>query len=108
MPSPSRHLYAAKEMRWSTSRACLPLKNMNCCANRSSFSAYKPDEQKRLRQLHEQIQEDARCEELRGIMERYYEWYKLLPAFSRDELTDSSPDEQRIKLIKKLIAEEQS
>jgi hypothetical protein len=68
---------------------------------------FKPEERDRLRQLHDEIQQDP---ELRGIMERYYEWYnsRLLSDFSRAELTDASSSEKRIQLIKKFIADQES
>jgi hypothetical protein len=61
--------------------------------------------QERLRQLHQQIQEDANAQELRGILSRYYEWWKLLPNYSRAELTELSAAD-RIQWIEKRLHEE--
>jgi hypothetical protein len=57
--------------------------------------------------LYEQIQQDERPEELRGIMDRYYEWFKLLPSYSRADLTELSAV-KRIEWITKRLQEEQT
>ena len=74
---------------------------------RNSYDGLDVAEQNRLRRLHEQIQKDERPDELRGIMNRYYEWYKLLPSYSRSELTSLS-SEKRIEWIKDRLREDQS
>ncbi len=55
--------------------------------------------QNQLQQLHKQIQADQHGDELRGIMDRYYEWFKLLPPYYRLELPHLSANE-RIEWIK--------
>ena len=62
------------------------------------FTRLEPAEQKQLRQLHAQMQTDSNAEELRGIMNRYYEWFKSLPSYYRLELPHMTAEE-RIKWI---------
>jgi hypothetical protein len=71
------------------------------------FTRLEPDAQNQLRQLHEQILTDAHAEELRGIMNRYYEWFKLLPSYYRLELSHLSADE-KIKWINNYKQKEQT
>ena len=71
-----------------------------------SFTRLEPAEQNQLRQLHEQIQADAHAEELRGIMDHYYEWFKLLPSYYRLELPHMTAKE-RIEWITKHKQQEQ-
>ena len=71
------------------------------------FANLDRTEQNRLRHLHEQIQEDKNPDELRDVMNRYYEWYKSLPPYNRPELA-SLPAEERIQLIKLYKQEEQT
>jgi hypothetical protein len=73
---------------------------------RERFAGSGPDEQNRLRKLHEQIQKDEHADELRGIMNRYYEWYRLLPPYSRPESTLSA--EKRMDWIKDRKQKEQT
>jgi hypothetical protein len=65
----------------------------------NSFVHLSPDVQKELRKLHEQIRTDAHADELRGIMDRYYEWFKLLPSYYKLELPHLTAKE-RIEWIK--------
>jgi hypothetical protein len=72
-----------------------------------SFSGMGPAEQDLMRQLHKQIEED-KDDDLRGVMERYYEWYsKTLLPYSQYTLTQL-PAEKRIEWIKKRRQEEQA
>ena len=73
---------------------------------RERFAGLGPDEQNRLRELHEQIQKDDEADELRGITNRYYKWYRLLPSYSRPELTLSA--EKRMAWIKDRKQKEQT
>ena len=70
------------------------------------FEALDPAEQQRLRELHEHLEKDADAEQLRQIMQRYHEWLKTLPAYSRAELADLNPAD-RVKWIQKRMQEEQ-
>ena len=71
------------------------------------FALLDPAEQNRLRHLHEQIQEDKNPDELRDVMNRYYEWYKSLPSYNRPELANL-PAEERMQRIKFYKQEEQT
>jgi len=68
------------------------------------FARLSPEEQERLRRLHDEIDEAPDAEQLRQIMERYYEWYKALPPYQRAELNELPPAE-RVKRIKALKQE---
>jgi hypothetical protein len=69
------------------------------------FAAFKPEEQQRIRQLHQEIEDSPDAEQLRRAMHAYCEWLKSLPAYRRAELADLKPD-QRIKRIQELRAAE--
>jgi len=69
------------------------------------FAAIDPAEQRRLRQLHEQLQRDPDAERLRQLMHRYCEWLKTLPAYSRAELADLNPADS-VKWIKNRVQED--
>jgi hypothetical protein len=71
------------------------------------FTRLEPAEQKQLRQLDEQIHTDAHADELRGIMNRYYEWFKLLPSYYRLDLPHMTAEE-RIKWIRDYKQKEQT
>ncbi len=75
-----------------------PAQKAELVQKRKTFAGLGLDGQNQLRQLHEQIQTDPR-EELWGVMERYYEWFKLLPSYYRLELSHLS-DKGRIEWIK--------
>jgi hypothetical protein len=72
-----------------------------------SFTGLQGDEQYRLRQLHEQIQQDEHRDELLGVMERYSEWCKSLSGYSRDTLALLSP-EKRLEWVVNRRQEEQT
>lgn len=69
------------------------------------FRAFSPAEQQRLRQLHEQIQNDPDADRLRRIMQAYCRWLKSLPAYRRAELLNLEPAE-RIERIRQIRDEE--
>ncbi|MGA2797947.1 MAG: hypothetical protein ABSE63_10230 [Thermoguttaceae bacterium] len=71
------------------------------------FAHLLPAVQNQLQQLHEQIHADAHAEELRGIMDRYYEWFKLLPSYYRLELPHMT-SEERFKWIRDYKQKEQT
>ncbi len=71
------------------------------------FASLDPAKQEQLWQLYEQIQRDPHADDLRGIMHAYYEWWKSLPAYGRDELT-ALPAAERIKWINKRLQEDQA
>jgi hypothetical protein len=69
------------------------------------FARLDPAEQKRLRELNEQLERDPNAERLKKTMYRYYEWLKTLPLSQRIELSGLPPAE-RVERIKKLLQEQ--
>lgn len=65
------------------------------------FQTFKPQERERLRNLHHDIEKDPGCDELRRVMDRYYDWLKTLSSYQLMELRKLSPEEriQRIKTL---------
>lgn len=72
--------------------------------DREQFQALSPEEQQRIRQLHEQLDADPEGEQLRQIMHRYCRWLATLPSYRRAELLELGP-EDRIEQIKQLKEE---
>jgi hypothetical protein len=70
------------------------------------FDRLSPDQQDRLRQLHEKLSKDPQSARLRQIMVRYGEWLKTLPSGQRAELLSMLPD-QRIAQIKKYTEQQE-
>jgi hypothetical protein len=69
------------------------------------FYGLDPDQRERLRRLHQAIDSDPQAERLRGIMTRYANWLKTLPAGERAELL-SLPPEERIARIRDLLQQQ--
>src|SRR5690606_3079480 len=68
------------------------------------FEALTPDEQQRLRELHEQLATAPDGERLRTIALNYYAWQKSLQAIERAELQNPSlPPSERVARVKKLL-----
>jgi hypothetical protein len=65
------------------------------------FAALGDAEQKKLRQLHRQIENHPHSDELRDVMKRYCEWFDKLEPHERYQLRGLSPEE-RIKEVRKL------
>ncbi len=72
---------------------------------RTRFDALDPAEQKRLRQLNRQIDEDPQGPQLRLVAQRYYAWLKTLPLYRRAELQEL-PLQERVQAIQKALEEE--
>jgi hypothetical protein len=72
---------------------------------RQQFAAMTPDEQERIRRLHEQLQTDAEGEKLRETMVRYGQWLAALPAYSGAQLLELDPAE-RVKQIRQMLQEQ--
>jgi hypothetical protein len=68
------------------------------------LQALDPAEQRRLRQLNRQIEDDPRAEQLRQTAQRYYAWLKTLPMYRRAELQEMPPSE-RLEAIEKALQE---
>ena len=69
------------------------------------FAGLAPAEQQRLRRLAEDMRNDSDSDRLRAIMHSYYEWLKLLPSLTWENLTEGKTDE-RIASVKKRLKEE--
>ena len=69
------------------------------------FHAFKPEERERLRDLHRDIENDPDRDELRRVLDRYYDWLKTLSSYQLMELRKLSCEE-RIERIKTLQQEE--
>jgi hypothetical protein len=67
------------------------------------FQQLKPEEQDRLRRLHEAIERDPRGDELRQVMLHYCEWFKTREAYERAELAGLTPAD-RVAEIKRMVA----
>jgi len=70
-----------------------------------SFRSMTPDQQERLRRLHDRLEQDPQAEELRLVMHRYYQWLKTLKPYQRAELAELAPQD-RVERIKKLVQEQ--
>jgi hypothetical protein len=68
---------------------------------KKQFDALKPEERERIRQLHEQLENDPSGDDLRRVMHAYADWLRSLSTFERDELADLAPAD-RIKEIQQL------
>jgi hypothetical protein len=71
------------------------------------FEALPPEEQKKLRDLHEQLEVDPHGDHLRRVMQRYYDWLKTLSPGERADLRFDSNGQplstaERLAQIKKL------
>ena len=69
------------------------------------FHAFTPEEQERFRELHRDVEHDPDCDELRRVMNRYYDWLKTLSSYQLMELR-RLPAKERIERIKKLQQEQ--
>ena len=70
-----------------------------------SFEKLDPAQQERLRQLHKDLQQDPKSEQLRRVMQGYCKWLKELSPYRRAELLEIEPVE-RIQRIKQICEEE--
>ena len=69
------------------------------------FHAFKPEEREQLRNLHRDIENDPNRDELRRVLDRYYDWLRTLSSYQLMELRKLS-HEERIERIKTLQQEE--
>jgi hypothetical protein len=65
------------------------------------FHAFKPEDREQLRNLHRDIENDPDRDELRRVLDRYYDWLKTLSSYQLMELRKLSPEEriERIKVL---------
>jgi hypothetical protein len=69
------------------------------------FKILAPAEQQRILKLHEALEHDPNGAQLRGLMQRYYEWLKTLPSYRRAELLALDPKE-RVERVKQIYEEQ--
>jgi hypothetical protein len=84
-----------------------PSQKADLLRKQERFADFDPAVREHLNQLCKEIQQAPAADDLMGIMRRYYEWWKSLPAYSRAELSALSSDD-RIKWIKNRLQEEQA
>ena len=72
--------------------------NNDLVRKKRRFDSLSPDQQERLRQLHEQISTDAQAEQLRQTLVLYNEWLKTLTTDQRAELEGLSGEERIAKI----------
>lgn len=70
-----------------------------------SFRTMTPQQQARLRSLHQQLDGDPQAEQLRQVMRRYHEWLKTLKPYQKAELADLPPRE-RVERIKRILQDQ--
>lgn len=72
--------------------------------NEQQFRALSPQEQQRIRDLHDQIESAPDREKLRATMNRYCKWFEAQPPFRRAKLLDKKrPLDERIKTVKEFV-----
>ena len=68
------------------------------------FRALTPQEQQRIRDLHDQIENDPDREKLRATMDRYCKWFETQPLLLRDKLLDKKNTlKERVATVKELV-----
>jgi hypothetical protein len=68
------------------------------------FHALSPQDQQRVRELHEQIENSPDREELRATMDRYCKWFETQPRFRRVKLLDKNmTPQQRVAKVKEFL-----
>ena len=82
-----------------------PAEKKQLLRKQERFAGLKPEEQKRLRELHREVEKDPKADQLRRVMHAYCEWLKSFSAYEREELLDLEPA-KRIERIRELRAEE--
>ncbi len=105
--SPPTAVRAGEDLAQHIKKDLDPNQKADLLQKQSRFIHLDPAEQNQLRQLYEQIRADRGADDLRGIMERYYEWFKSLPSYYRLELTHLTAEE-RIEWIKNYKQKEQT
>ena len=86
--------------------AMAPAQKEELRSKKQQFDRFPPDQQERLRHLHEDICRDPDAERLHHVMLRYNEWLRALPSERRAELYRLPPDE-RLVAIKKTLEEQE-
>jgi len=95
----------AAAQRWQQIENMTPAGKKQLKRQLDRLAAFKSEEQQRIRQLHQEIEDSQDAEQLRRVMHAYCAWLKSLPAYVRAELAELKPPE-RIQRIQELRAEE--
>ncbi len=66
------------------------------------FTALPPEEQQRLREIHDQLSRDPDAAQLQQVLQRYYDWLSMLTAPEQAKIL-SLPADQRIEKIRELV-----
>lgn len=75
--------------------------------NEQQFRALSPQEQQRIRDLHDQIESASDRDRLRAMMNRYDKWSETQPPFRRAMLRDKKKTlKDRIAMVKELLAKQ--
>jgi hypothetical protein len=86
--------------------AMSPAERAELAENQKWFNALDEVERRRIRQLHQDIEQAEDAEQLRQIMHRYCVWLETLPSETRFGLLEM-PTAERLERIKKLLRESQ-
>lgn len=87
--------------------ALSPMEKRDLQQKQTLFDRLSPQEQDRLRQLHAEIQDDQRADQLEKVLEHYAHWLNTLPAGQRAELLSLPPD-QRLAEIKRVLRQQET
>jgi hypothetical protein len=82
-----------------------PAQKLELLDHQEKFLKLPPEEQERLRRLSRDLEKDPQSQELRLVMQRYYDWLKTLPAYQRAQLRELPP-EQRVERVRAILEEQ--
>jgi hypothetical protein len=88
-------------------QALSPKQKYDLLKKQQRFKGLELDVQDDLQELNKQIKKDEHPEQLRRVMEHYYEWYKSLQTWDRPKLNELSL-EKRIEFINTRLQDEQT
>jgi hypothetical protein len=77
--------------------------------NEQKFHDLSPDEQQRMRELHEQLESAKDREKLLATMNSYCKWLKTLPLIRHEKLADKRKTmtaQERVKMVKEFVPTE--
>jgi hypothetical protein len=84
-----------------------PAEQLQLVRRQERFQRLDAERKERLRDLQEQLDSSADEEELRSVMQQYYDWLGSLDAVDQAELLELSADmEKRIERVKQIQAEQ--
>ena len=96
---------------WETRRqvieAMTPAEKEDLNAKYQKFLTLPPEEQQKLRQLQVALELDKNVDRLRGIMQRYYDWFASLDPNQQEELNHATDDDKRVELIAEIRKKQQ-